>query len=275
MTRNINKEQNYNHVFNELQDYMFTNELIYKYSNPKKNDKNNKNYIINKDTRHISNEKNINITFIANKNIETQKNNQSNKKEQNDFFSPTEKDKLFWCFYVLQNGIENYEFIKTISFKTEKDFKFKTAEKIKDYKDVFKSLKLKLNELQDEFINQPCISIKGLIALCYIYNINMIYVKKNTYYEILTNEIDNDHKINVIINNNNNIQTPFNIKNDMIDFYKNNYWKIENLNNPLKSISSYTLLELQNISNKLSIPIKKDDKKLTKQQLYENIIKNI
>lgn len=255
MTRSTleNKIQNYNHVFNELQDYMFTNEFIYKFSNCKKDYK----------------QKNILTSRIKQTTDTVVK---SIQKKEYDFFSPYEKDKLFWCFYVLQNGIDNYEFIKTITFKTEKDYKFKTAEKIKEYKDIFKSLKLKLNELQDEFINQSCISVKGLIALCYIYKINIIYVKNRTYYEIITNDTN---KINVIINNNDTIQIPFNITDDMIHSYRNNNWKIDNLKNPLKSISGYTLLELQNICNKLSIPIKKDNKKMTKQDLYENIIKNI
>ena len=130
-----NKIQSYNHVFNELQDYMFTNEFIYKFSNPKKDYKKN---ILSKIKQPNENVKPI-------------------QKKEEDFFSPYEKDKLFWCFYVLQNGIDNYEFIKTITFKTEKEYKFKTAEKIKEYKEIFKSFKLKLNELQDEFINQPCI----------------------------------------------------------------------------------------------------------------------
>lgn len=255
------QEQNYNHVFNELQDYMFTNEFIYKYSTSKKD------YKLEKTPNTSKQNKSNGTNHKHNHNVI--------KKEQSDFFSPYEKDKLFWCFYVLLNGMENYEFIKTVSFKTEKEFKFKTAEKIKEYKDVFKTLKLKLNELQDEFINQPCISIKGLIALCYIYNINIIYIKKKTYYEILTNDVDDTHKMNIIINDNDNIKIPFNITNDMLESYKSNYWKIDNLNHPLKAMSAYTLSELQNIANKLSIPIKKDDKRLIKQELYENIIKII
>jgi hypothetical protein len=264
---------NYNHVFNELQDYMFSNEFIYKFSN-----KSHTNEFINKKNKRITNDDNI-------------KNNklQDSNKENNVFFSPHEKDKLFWCFYILHMGIEQYQFIKTISFKTEKEFKFKTAEKIKEHKDTFKVLKLKINELQDEFINQPCISIKGLIALCHIYKINLLYIKKRTYYEIISNDDINgnvNNKINIIIDNttnstnstnnlestNNIIYIPFNVTDEAIQNYKNNFWKLENFNNILKSINSYTLSELQTISNKLSIEIYKGNKKMTKQELYEKIL---
>ena len=266
VNKNNNNTNNYNHVINDLQDYMFTNEFIYKYSiitqknkqtdtiKYKPNDKNN---IIN--------------TKKTNENIEHTYKDKSvqNKQKQEDTFSPHEKDKLFWCFYILQNGIDQYEFIKTVSFKTEKDYKFKTAEKIKDYKETFKSLKLKLVELQDEFVNQQSITIKGLISLCHIYNINILYIKKKTYYEILTNSTNTIH---VIVDDGHNTHVPLNITDDMISSYKNNYWKIDNPKQPLKSISNYTVSELKEICNKLSIPIEKNGKKLIKQELYENIL---
>jgi len=248
--------KNYNHVFNELQDYMFTNEFIYKYCNYNQtNNTNNTNNVIKR-----------NFEVKHNK---LDRQNNTNK----DYIFPTEKDKLFWCFYIIKHGVENYEFNKTISFKTEKEFKFISAEKIKDFKDIFKSLKLKLNELQDELINQQSITFKGLVALCYIYKINILYVKNKTYYEIFTNE---DSNINVILerkeNNISQICIPINITEEMIKTYKNNYWKIENFNNPLKAISSYTLSELQEIYKKLSIETE-NKRKLTKKELYENIVK--
>jgi hypothetical protein len=238
---------------NELKDYMFTNECIYKNSN-------------NSTKLNENKSKKINVTSKQVKNfVNTKKNNIDN-------FSPLEKDKLFWCFYVLHNGMENYEFIKTISFKTEKEFKFKTAEKIKDYKDTFKSLKIKLNNLQDEFVNEQTITLKGLVALCHMYNLNVLYIKKKTYYEILTNDTN---KINLIVQTDKEIFIPLNVTDDMIMSYKNDYWKIENPNSPLKSISSYTLLELQNICHKLSIQTEKDKKRLIKQELYESILRTL
>lgn len=266
--------QCYNHVLNDLQDYMFTNEFIYKYS--KKNMKPVKDFFSHKDKAQDIN----------------QNHNQSNNinKKNDDIFFSYEKDKLFWCFYVLKEGIETYEFIKSSSFKIEKEYKYKTAEQIKLFKDTFKSLKLKQNDLQDEFINKSCITLKGLIALCYIYNVNILYIKNRMYHEIITNDIN---KINIIVDNSkdciinhnqtelnsnnkqNNIYIDFNSSKDIIEFYKNNYWKIENSNNPLKSINSYNLSELQNICSKLSIETKNNNKKLTKQELYEKILKFI
>lgn len=251
MTLSTHNSKNYNHVFNQLQDYMLTNEFIYKFSNKyednkvDKQNKNNKKQII-----------------------------KSEQIVRNNQFSPIEKDKLFWCFYVLHSGMDIYELNKSAAFKTEKEFKYKTAEKIKDFKDTFKPLKMRINELQDEFINQPCISIKGLVCLCYIYNINVLYIRNKTYYEILTNSKEN---INVIVENKvndiTNIHVPLNITDEIIKSYKNDYWKIDNLNSPIKAISAYTLSELQDICKRLSIQTENDKKKMTKKELYENILR--
>ena len=247
---NTENHKNYNHVFNELQDYMFTNEFIYKFSNK-----------CCDETKY-------------NKLKKYDKSQQIKQVISNDFFSPHEKDKLFWCFYVLQAGMDNYELNKSASFKTEKDFKFKSAERLKDLKDILKPLKIRVNELQDEFINQHCITIKGLVSLCYIYNINILYIKNKTYYEILTNS---ESKINVIVENKINdithIYVPLNVTDEMIKNYKNDYWKIDNMNNPIKAISSYTLGELQDICKRLSIQTENGKKKLTKKELYENILR--
>lgn len=256
--RHSYKDKTNDYELNDFNPFMLTNEFIYKFSKQMNCLKNNASNKV-----HTSKQKDSTLNIIKNDN-----------KEIYDFFQPIEKDKLFWCFYILYNGIENYEFNKTISFKIEKEFKYNSAEKIKSLKDIFKPLKLKINDLQDEFINKDCITFKGLIAFCYIYNVNILYIKNKTYYEIITNA---EGKLNVIVerkeNNINRIYIPFNITNDDIQLYKNEYWKIENLNNPLKSISSYTLSELQTISKCLSIKTNDDKKKLTKKEIYENILK--
>jgi hypothetical protein len=268
-TTNYNTHsKSYNHVFDELQDYMLTNEFIYRFSN--KLDM----IVKDKNTKHEANKPKIKENYKNNYNKLEKNSKTNNIDSNNNIFSPGEKDKLFWCFYSLQSGMENYELNKSASFKTEKDFKFKTAEKIKDYKDILKPLKLRVNEIQDELINQPCITIKGLVSLCYIYNINVIYIKNKTYYEILTNSTS---IVNIIVENKvndiNKTYTYLNVTDEMIKSYKNNYWKIDNFNSPIKAISGYTLNELQDICKRLSISIEKDNKKLTKKELYENILR--
>ena len=41
-----------------------------------------------------------------------------------------------------------------------------------------------MSELQNELTQQDIISVKGLYALCIIHNINILYIKNRTYYDI-------------------------------------------------------------------------------------------
>jgi hypothetical protein len=139
------------------------------------------------------------------------------------------------------------------------------------FKEKIKEMKLKLNEVQDELVNQPIISIKSLQVLCLIYDINIFFIKNRTIYEIIVN----DKPIKTIINDNNNIHMIDDINEEKLTYYRNNYWKIDNLSKPLSAFSSYSLTELQDICKKLEIPITTDGKKIQKKDLYQSILTKI
>ena len=124
---------------------------------------------------------------------------------------------------------------------------------------------------QDELVNQPIISIKSLQVLCLIYDINIFFIKNRTIYEIIVN----DKPIKTIINDNNNIYMIDDINEEKLTYYRNNYWKIDNISKPLNAFSSYSLTELQDICKKLEIPITTDGKKIQKKDLYQSILTKI
>jgi len=101
------------------------------------------------------------------------------KKEEN--FTPLQKDKLFWCFYIILKGIDDYEMNKNTAFATEKKFKIDTVEKLRFMKDKLKELKIKRNDIEDELVNKECISTKSLQVLCLIYKISIIYISGKKY----------------------------------------------------------------------------------------------
>ena len=54
--------------------------------------------------------------------IKTNKQNQSlsiKKNKPSDFFIPKEKDTLFWCYFIIVNGIQNYELLFNNTYKEE------------------------------------------------------------------------------------------------------------------------------------------------------------
>lgn len=245
-------------LLSKLNDYMLTGNIINKFSCRKP--------IIEHDDKQIRQSKqNNNPEKINNKNQHTVK--------QKDFqdFSPYEKDKLFWCFYVFLYGFEEYELSRKSSFVIEKNFKIKTVEQLPTIKDKLKELKLKITDVQDDLINQQTITIKGLQVLCLIHDISIIVIKDKTFYEIIVN----DKPIKMIVTENNKTFIPNEMNEEKITYYRNNYWKIDNVSKPLNGFSSYSLTELQDICKKLDISITTNGKKIQKKELYQNILSKI
>jgi hypothetical protein len=210
------------------------------------------------------------------------------EKRKKEEIVPIHRDKLFWCFYIIYKGEHEYEQHKTDHFITEKNFKIATAEKLKTLKDKFKQAKLKIGEIEDEMINQPQISVKGLHALCLVYGVSVIYEYNKKYCEFLYNT-ENESDIEIISlkekQKQNHKFTDYALKlfgvtaeetlqrETKIKHIRETYWKIENADKPLKVPSAYTIKELQTIAEKLGIAVKSElGKNKTKQVLYEEIL---
>ncbi|MEX0598047.1 MAG: hypothetical protein WD512_16280, partial [Candidatus Paceibacterota bacterium] len=265
------KDQNF--LLSKLNDYMFTGNIINKFSSnttdsEPENKQNNKQNIKRENKQNIKQEnKQNNKRENTNDTHHTQHINQKEPQP----FSPYEKDKLFWCFYIFLYGFEEYEMSKSSSFVIEKNFKIKTVEQLPTIKDKLKELKLKITDIQDDLINQQIITIKGLHVLCLIHDISIIVVKDKTLYEIIVN----DKPTKVIINENNKIFIPDEINEEKITYYRNNYWKIDNISKPLNGFSSYSLTDLQEICKKLDIEITTNGKKIQNKDLYQSILSKI
>lgn len=175
-------------------------------------------------------------------------------------------DSLFWCFFIILNGRHEYEI--NSSFKREKEFKIQSIEKLRNIKSELKAFKLRLNEIEDELLNQTKISIKTLFALCLLHKINILYVWNRKYFEIINNA---DENINVILNENKEDKIIYDMDLEKINYYRENYLCIENINKQIKSITGYTHKELLAIAHKLDI--QDITSKKTKKEIYEKIIK--
>ena len=197
-------------------------------------------------------------------------------------FTPFQKDKLFWCFFILLKGYEEYEINHSNSFSLEKKIKIETVEKLKSIKEKLKELKLKRTELEDNLVNQPTISIKGLYALCLVHNISITYVYGRKYCEINPNTDANNTNTKGIIIQNEKKEDSLRWNDQADEFLTNvreTYWFIENIQKPLNAPSAYTLKDLQDISQKLQIDLEiqvnEKTKTKTKTKLYEEILSHI
>jgi hypothetical protein len=216
-------------------------------------------------------------------------------------FTPFIKgDKLFWCFYIILNGYDAYELNKCNAFAIEKQFKIQTVEKFKNIKNKLKEMKLKKTELEDELVNKPKITIKGLYAMCLIYNISITYIYDRKYIELdCGGELDTDTgtdtgteasmKRGIIVQNEKKEDAlRISDKNDAaaeaadaeyLAKIRAEYWLISNIQKPLKAPSAYTTKELQEICEKLEIKttsiINEKVKPSTKKTLYEAILQRL
>ena len=227
---------------------------------------------IKKEEKEVSIKKDVEVS-IKKEEVSIKKEEVSIKKEEvsikkkEESFTPIHKDKLFWCFYVLLNGFNDYEMNKTGFYAVEKTFKISSVEKLRTMKQEIKNLKLKISEVEDELVNKDKITLKGLQVLCLVYKVSITYIYDKKYCEFL---YGND--IKGIISQNCRKDHSL-IYDESIEHIKETHWFIENVQKPLKPPASYSLKELQDICTKLCISITNiNSKSKLKKELYEDIL---
>jgi len=247
-THNI-QENKYNDVINKLHDYML-------------NETNIKKSLNSRIDNILENRCVVKPSKIFEKNM----------KERINTFSPKQKDSLFWCFYILKYGEQNYEMLDNINIVLEKRLKIEYVEKIRKEKQIVKSHKFAtLTHLENQLANEEKIDLPTFFTLCVIENINVLYVCKKTYFELLMN----DDKIHIIHRLDNYSKYGYEgIEKSKIELYRSTLFKVDSVEKPIKSISLYKVSELLEFCNKLGIEIcvKDTNKNKSKKDLYESLI---
>lgn len=235
-----------NNLIEECKRYMLSNEMI---------EKDNYKLKTKSETSSFSQNSKKNVSKIT-ENI--------NESKKENYFIPNRDDKLFWCFYIILRGEYNYELNN--NFKTEKEIKIESIEKLREIKGELKAMKLKLNGIEDELLNDKKMGIKSLIALCLLYKKNIMYIWNRKFYEIIHN---NEEDINIIINENGVNKLIMEIEKEKIEKIREDYLRITNIEKPFKAITAYTRDELLEMAHKLDI--KNIEKKTKKKEIYEKI----
>jgi hypothetical protein len=195
----------------------------------------------------------------------------------NVFFLPKEQDTLFWSYYIISFGLTSYEMLNCRNSLMATQIKIDLVQKLRTNKSILKMYKYDtLINMESNLVNEQIIDIKTFMSLLAIDNINVIYVKGKTYYELLFNQ-----ETPVYIIREKEIGTKyvkkygFEIGNtNIIEQIKTTLYKIDKLDKPIKSLSSYKVQELIDICEKLCIEIKQTgkNKHKTKNELYEAIV---
>ena len=261
-------------IFEDLKEYMFTNDTMERFNNSHKEPL----------TKPSFEKKPKIVPQIAPKDIKEEP-----IKEVKQDFMPFQKDKLFWCFYIILYGYEEYELNKNNAFIIEKKVKINAIEKLRQgagasgagasgagasgagasgagANAVGPATKLgpkQLADIEDELCNKPVLTLIGLNALCICHNVSIFYVDKRKYYDL---NILAQEKKGTIVNRS--------LKYDLDNaFVRENYLHIENINKPIKAISGYTIKELQAMCKKLDLAITDENgKNKLKNNLYQDIL---
>jgi hypothetical protein len=242
-------------IFNKLEEYMFTRGNMAKYNK-------------------------VFSAMIVEKIKEEKRNKMESQpileKKKETHFIPFQKDKLFWSFYIILNGFEEYELHNSDHFITEKNFKIAAVEKLRSMKDELKEAKLKKNEIEDELVNHSTITLKGLHALCLLHQVSITYIYGRKYCEFLYSSSTSSKSGVIVKTDKNEESVRYDATEDFMTNIRNNFWKIENVQKPLSTSSSYSVKDLQDICKRLEISITLDTgKNKTKQVLYEDILKEV
>ena len=263
--RVVTKHSSYNSLFDGMHQYMFSAENLLR---------------INR-TQCFDNAK---TAVKANVFSYTKEKPVSN--QESTTYTPRQKDTLFWCFFIVLYGFEEYELCKCASFKKEKDFKIASIELIRKNAHKLKALKLKISVIENELVNEPKITLVGLRALALVYGVSIFYVSGNTYcdfdYVGIAAEGDEDTPRGILVYDKSTSNTSVKYKvnpaseSDYTNGVMKTHFCVVNPEKPMNAISGYTLSELQEICKKMRTPtLRPDGKKETKKTLYEAILNAI
>jgi hypothetical protein len=192
-------------------------------------------------------------------------------------FIPKEQDTLFWCYYIILNGEGSYEMMNVKNSLIAKQLKINYVSKIRENKSVIKTYKFDtITSMESNLANDNNISIKTVMSLCAIDKINLIFVSRKSYFELLMNDTGPIYIIKEL-----DFQSKYNKKygfeianNNSLENIRTTLYKIDNLDKPIKALSSYKVKDLTDICLKLAIEVTKPEtgKNKTKNELYESII---
>jgi hypothetical protein len=221
------------------------------------------------------------------------------KKEEGTIFSRLEKecvftknvqDGLFWSIYILQYGYNEYDRNKYNYGKIEVQEKEKIAEYLhtNGSQKISKQTNYKITrgfccEIESDLITKPKMTFSALIGMCAYYKCNIFIVDltKNIYYSFSC-EDDNKTLETYVLYKNPLYTGKYKSNEYFIDIdhklyslleIKERFFKIENFQKPMKSITSYKKIELEYIATKISIV--NDKEKMDKTQLYEKILLHV
>jgi hypothetical protein len=197
--------------------------------------------------------------------------------QKDNIFIPVEQDSLFWCYFIIKNGDIKYETIYNKNDLVSKQMKIDLVNVVRKNKDIVKMYKLDtITSIESNLANDNLLNSKTFLTLCAIENINVIYVSKKTYFELMMNDTDVIYIVYEKPSKNKYYNKyGYELANkETIENIKTTLYKVDKIDKPIRSLSYYKVEELLVICSKLAIETcnLNTGKTKSKKDLYEAII---
>ena len=230
-------------------------------------------------TKNFFEESKSRSNFVKVKNEAVKKQNDTHNQSHNQSHNCVEVKKtinnaksLFWAFFCILKGDDEYHLHQNNLFKIKNDFSMKFVETLKKEKVFMKQYKIRFHDVEASILYDNDINLMTLRALALFYKLKLCFIINNRYYIIEDDTCDNNDPFNLIHQNKYKF-TYEKISNDEIKEKVNGKLFMDGTRTTLKAPGSYKLDELKEICSILNInTVGSDDKKKTKQQLYDDII---
>jgi hypothetical protein len=205
----------------------------------------------------------------------------------NVLYTPNVKnDTLLWCAYIMIHGIEKFDCVEN-HYTESNTFKFQMVEYIRTKKVLLKPHKISVSSVEDSLVYKPYINLETFQAIAVCYNLSVCIIQDRKIFEVGRSDNDKNTFILEKIRGKFGVYIGMGVR-DKTAFLVNvreQYWSMENITSPIRSISAYKLQDLIDICRKLEISETKvvlgefgsivSEKKKTKPELYEEIVQMI
>jgi len=202
---------------------------------------------------------------------------QQSKPNESAFQPPMHQDMLFWCFYVMQNGLFKYEQIAnryTTEQDTKRDQVLLLRKHIKELKQAT-GIKITASTIENEIATTHHITPHAFQVLAHLNSLNAVIVNPhNRVYAEFISDAVSDKPTYIIKRMDEKMRRVCmtTATEQQLTSLRETHYRIENLHKPIKSISSYTVADLTEMCHKLKIQLKP---KMKKQEIYDAISKQL
>ena len=158
--------------------------------------------------------------------------------------TPTHYKSLFWTFFTILKGDNEYHLHQNNLFKIKNEFSMKFVETLKNEKVFMKQYKIKFHDVEACLLYNKDIDLATLRALALFYKINLVFIINNRYYFIEHDASDENEELHLIHQNRYKI-TYEKIKRIEKDDKTDRKLYMEGTRTTLKAPGSYKLDELK------------------------------